>query len=65
LTWCSVSGASHITDADLVAFLKRSQRALRKGGAIGVKENVCDDGDTNQVHSPSITVETVHYKGWE
>jgi protein N-terminal methyltransferase len=34
-----------MTDADLIAFLKRSQAALRKGGAIVVKENVCKDGD--------------------
>jgi len=34
-----------VTDTNLVAFLKRSQRALRKGGAIGVEENVCEDGE--------------------
>jgi protein N-terminal methyltransferase len=34
-----------MTDADLIAFLKRSQVPLRKGGAIVVKENVCKDGD--------------------
>ena len=31
--------------ADLVAFLKRSQRALRKGSAIGVKEDMREDGE--------------------
>jgi hypothetical protein len=35
-----------MTDADLVAFLKRSQRVLSKGSAIGVKEDVCEDGET-------------------
>ena len=39
--WCLL----YMTDADLVAFLKRSQAALRSGGAIVVKENVCNDGD--------------------
>jgi hypothetical protein len=34
-----------MTDADFIVFLKRSQAALRKGGAIVVKENVCKDGD--------------------
>lgn len=34
-----------MTDADLIAFLKRSQAGLRKGGTIVVKENVCKDGD--------------------
>jgi hypothetical protein len=32
-------------DADLVAFLKRSQAALRKEGVIILKENVCLDED--------------------
>lgn len=39
--WCLL----YMTDADLIAFLKRSQAALRKGGAIVVKDNVCRDGD--------------------
>lgn len=39
--WCLL----YMTDADLIAFLKRSRAALRKGGAIVVKENVCKDGD--------------------
>ena len=34
-----------MTDADLIALLKRNQRALRMGGAIGVNENVCEDGE--------------------
>jgi len=43
VVWCRC--LSYMTDADLIAFLKRSQWALRKGGAIGVKENVCEDGE--------------------
>ena len=36
-----------MTDIDLIAFLKRSQAALRKEGpgVIVVKENVCRDGE--------------------
>jgi hypothetical protein len=34
-----------MTDADLIVFLKRSQAALRKGGAIIVKEKMCKDDD--------------------
>jgi protein N-terminal methyltransferase len=44
VVWCQWC-LSYMTDADLIAFLKRSQAALRKGGAIVVKENVCRDGD--------------------
>jgi protein N-terminal methyltransferase len=44
VVWCQWC-LSYMTDADLIAFLKRSQAALRKGGAIVVKENVCQDGD--------------------
>jgi len=43
VVWCQWC-LSYMMDADLIAFLKRSRRALRKGGAIGVKENVCKDG---------------------
>ena len=44
VVWCQWC-LSYMTDADLISFLKRSQTALRKGGAIVVKENVCKDGD--------------------
>jgi protein N-terminal methyltransferase len=44
VVWCQWC-LSYMTDPDLVAFLKRSQRTLRKGGAIVVKENVCKDGE--------------------
>ena len=44
VVWCQWC-LSYMTDADLIAFLKRSQAALRKGGAIVVKENLCKDGD--------------------
>jgi protein N-terminal methyltransferase len=41
--WCLL----YMTDTDLIAFLKRSQAALRKEGPgiIVVKENVCKDLD--------------------
>jgi len=44
VVWCQWC-LSYMADADLIAFLKRSQAALCKGGAIVVKENVCNDGD--------------------
>ncbi len=44
VVWCQWC-LSYMTDADLIVFLNRSQAALRKGGAIVVKENVCKDGD--------------------
>jgi protein N-terminal methyltransferase len=44
VVWCQWC-LPYMTDADLIAFLKRGQAALRKGGAIVVKENVCKDGD--------------------
>ncbi|PWZ00448.1 DUF858-domain-containing protein [Testicularia cyperi] len=37
--WC----LQHLSDKDLVAFLKRSKAALRENGIIGVKENVCGE----------------------
>ena len=44
VVWCQWC-LPYMADADLIAFLKRSRAALRKGGAIVVKENVCKDGD--------------------
>ena len=44
MVWCKWR-FSYMIDADLVAFLKRSQRALRKGGAIGVKKDMREDGE--------------------
>jgi len=44
VVWCQWC-LPYMTDTDLIAFLKRSQAALRKGGAIVVKENVCKDGE--------------------
>ncbi|KAF8503420.1 DUF858-domain-containing protein [Russula emetica] len=44
VVWCQWC-LSYMADADLIAFLKRSQATLREGGAIVVKENVCKDGD--------------------
>ncbi|CDW99528.1 hypothetical protein [Sporisorium scitamineum] len=37
--WC----LQHLSDRDLIAFLKRSKAALKEGGIIGVKENVCTE----------------------
>lgn len=37
--WC----LQHLSDKDLIAFLKRSKAALKEGGIIGVKENVCKE----------------------
>lgn len=37
--WC----LQHLSDKDLIAFLKRSKAALKPGGIIGVKENVCTE----------------------
>ncbi|SJX61911.1 related to TAE1-AdoMet-dependent proline methyltransferase [Sporisorium reilianum f. sp. reilianum] len=37
--WC----LQHLSDKDLIAFLKRSKAALKQGGIIGVKENVCTE----------------------
>ncbi|KAJ1028529.1 hypothetical protein NDA16_001695 [Ustilago loliicola] len=37
--WC----LQHLSDKDLIAFLKRSKAALKPGGIIGVKENVCSE----------------------
>ena len=46
VVWCQWC-LPYMTDADLIAFLRRSQAALRKEGpgVIVVKENVCNDGD--------------------
>ena len=46
VVWCQWC-LTYMTDADLIAFLKRSQAALRKEGpgVIVVKENVCIDGE--------------------
>ncbi len=44
VVWCQWC-LTYMTDADLITFLKRSQAALREGGAIVVKENVCKDGE--------------------
>lgn len=37
--WC----LQHLGDKDLVAFLQRSKKSLKKGGIIGIKENVCGE----------------------
>ncbi|KAJ1029487.1 hypothetical protein NDA13_002734 [Ustilago tritici] len=37
--WC----LQHLSDKDLIAFLKRSKAALKPAGIIGVKENVCSE----------------------
>ncbi|EST07766.1 Protein of unknown function DUF858, methyltransferase-like protein [Kalmanozyma brasiliensis GHG001] len=43
--WC----LQHLSDRDLIAFLQRSKAALKQGGIIGVKENVCsEEADGNE-----------------
>lgn len=37
--WC----LQHLSDRDLISFLQRSKAALKQGGIIGVKENVCTE----------------------
>lgn len=37
--WC----LQHLSDKDLIAFLQRSKAALKQGGIVGVKENVCTE----------------------
>ncbi|SPO22014.1 related to TAE1 - AdoMet-dependent proline methyltransferase [Ustilago trichophora] len=37
--WC----LQHLSDKDLISFLQRSKAALKPGGVIGVKENVCTE----------------------
>ncbi|GAK63669.1 DUF858-domain-containing protein [Moesziomyces antarcticus] len=37
--WC----LQHLSDKDLIAFLQRSKAALKEGGIIGIKENVCTE----------------------
>ncbi|KIS70654.1 N-terminal protein methyltransferase [Mycosarcoma maydis] len=37
--WC----LQHLSDKDLISFLQRSKAALKDGGIIGVKENVCTE----------------------
>lgn len=37
--WC----LQHLSDEDLIAFLKQAKAALKEGGIIGVKENVCSE----------------------
>jgi len=39
-----------VTDANLVAFLKRSRAALRKGGVISVEDSVHEDGEGGVLH---------------
>lgn len=42
VVWCQWC-LSYMADTDLVVYLKRSQRALRKGSVM--KEKVCEDGE--------------------
>ncbi|KAI0306437.1 DUF858-domain-containing protein [Multifurca ochricompacta] len=64
--WC----LAYMRDVDLVAFLKRSQVALRKEGpgVIVVKENVCSDGEGSvpavefDEEDSSVTRSDLHWK---
>ncbi|KDQ17842.1 hypothetical protein BOTBODRAFT_541663 [Botryobasidium botryosum FD-172 SS1] len=42
IIWCQWC-LGHLSDHDLVSFFRKSRNALRKGGFIVVKENLCDD----------------------
>lgn len=62
--WC----LQHLSDKDLIAFLKRSKEALKQGGIIGVKENITSesaDGTENVWYDDedhSITRSTKAYE---
>eukprot|EP00124_Ichthyophonus_hoferi_P000745 Ihof_evm5s30 gene=Ihof_evmTU5s30 len=45
----------HLTDEDFVSFFKRCKAGLKKGGYIGVKENVCSEGFALDKEDNSIT----------
>jgi len=54
VVWCQwVLG--HLTDNDLVEFLKRCGKALRKGGLIIVKENISVEGPIMDETDSSVT----------
>lgn len=45
----------YLTDGDAVAFLQRCADALRPGGCIFVKENVCGEGFVADFEDASVT----------
>lgn len=69
VVWCQWC-LTYMKDVDLIAFLKRSQAALRKEGAsvIVVKENVCKDGEGGvpevvfDEDDSSVTRSDLHWK---
>ncbi|KAH9063299.1 AdoMet dependent proline di-methyltransferase-domain-containing protein [Lactarius vividus] len=69
VVWCQWCLA-YMNDADLIAFLKRSQAALRKEGpgVIVIKENVCRDGEGSvpaiqfDEEDSSVTRSDLHWK---
>ena len=40
IQWCLL----YLTDEDAISFFRRCQEALKPGGKIIVKENICQDG---------------------
>ncbi|KAH9043097.1 AdoMet dependent proline di-methyltransferase-domain-containing protein [Lactarius pseudohatsudake] len=69
VVWCQWC-LTYMNDADLIAFLKRSQAALRKDGpgVIVIKENVCRDGEGSvpaiefDEEDSSVTRSDLHWK---
>ena len=51
IQWC----IGHLTDADMVSFLERCEKALRPGGRIVVKENNCQEGFVVDKEDSSVT----------
>ena len=51
IQWC----IGHLTDADMVSFLGRCEKALRPGGRIVVKENNCREGFVVDKEDSSVT----------
>ena len=49
--WC----VGHLTDTELVAYLKRCAEGLRAGGIIVVKENIADKEDIFDDEDSSVT----------
>ncbi|KAI3434454.1 hypothetical protein D9Q98_002531 [Chlorella vulgaris] len=53
--------ALYLTDEDLIAFLRRSAAALKPGGMLFVKENVCDKGFVVDNADASVTRSHQYY----
>lgn len=53
--------ALYLTDDDLIAFLRRSAAALKPGGMLFVKENVCERGFILDTSDASVTRSHAYY----